>query len=280
MHAILETNERAMPVMFVMSNFIGLGKHLQKWPLSLLLPSDGDRVGFGAIMGLTASLIDARLSQQNERAGEKGQQKDILQSFIAEGLTRDELISEVTIQFFVGSDTVASLIRMTFLFLLSNPTVYSALQTEIDSAISAGLISSPISDSEARQHLPYLQAVIRESLRFFPPVACGVFYKNVPEQGDSLCGYHLPGGTKVSTVAGLMALNRDKQLWGDDADVFRPERWIEAEQDAQRGEDEKLRMMSRIVDLNFGAGQFLCSGQKIALMQANKVVPEVSASSY
>ncbi|KAM7204219.1 Cytochrome P450 [Naviculisporaceae sp. PSN 640] len=277
MHKILETNEKVMPVMFVMSNFIGLGKHLKKWPLSLLLPRDGDQVGFGAIMGVTTSLIDARLAEQNNIPVDgKEKKKDILQSFIDEGLTREELNSEVTIQFFVGSDTVASLIRMTFLFLLSNPAIYSTLQGEIDAAIEAGLISSPITDAEARQHLPYLQAVIRESLRFFPPVACGVFYKNVPEAGDTLCGrYALPAGTKVSTVAGLMALNRDSKIWGEDADVFRPERWLEAEEQARQGEEEKLRVMSKTVDLNFGGGQFLCSGQKIALTQANKVLPEL-----
>lgn len=166
---------------------------------------------------------------------------------------------------------------MTFLCLLANPTIYLTLQSELDKAILDGLISSPIKDVESRNHLPYLQAVIRESMRFYPPVACGVFYKDVPAGGDTLCGkYHLPEGTKVSTVAGLMALNRDKNIWGEDADCFRPERWIEAEDQARKGDKEQLKTMTKVVDLNFGSGQFLCSGRAIALMQINKVVPEVS----
>lgn len=161
---------------------------------------------------------------------------------------------------------------MTFLCLLTNPASYRALQSEIDAADSQGLLSSPIiRNSESRDHLPYLQAVIRESLRFWPPVACGVFYKTVPPGGDTLSGFYLPEGTKVSTVAGMLAMNRDQKLWGDDSECFRPERWLDADL-----EEERLRQMTKVVDINFAAGQFLCAGKGVALMQVNKVVPEVS----
>ncbi|KAM7219647.1 Cytochrome P450 [Rhypophila decipiens] len=286
-HRILETNEKLMPVMFLFSNFIWLTKYLRYWPLVLLLPRDGDKSGFGAIMGFvlstldrgrhdelttvhgrfSSSIIDQRLAELAQKTKPKG---DILQAFINENLHPDALREEVTIQFFVGSDTTASLIRMTFLALLTNPRVYMALQSEINNATK---LSSPITATESRQ-LPYLQAVIRESLRFYPPVAAGVFYKDVPAEGDVLCGkYFLPGGTKVSTIAGLTALLRDKRVFGEDAECFWPERWIEAEKSRDGG--EKLRQMSKSLDLCFGAGQFACSGKGIALMSAGKVIPEL-----
>lgn len=162
---------------------------------------------------------------------------------------------------------------MTLLALLTNQRAYRTLQSELGNAIEKNLISSPITNSEAYEHLPYFQDVIRESIRFFPPVACGVFYKDVPPGGDTLCGKYLPEGTSVSTVAAQLAINRSKAVWGEDADCFRPERWA----DAERMNDGGLQMkaMTKILDMNFGSGQFLCSGKGIALMQANKVLPEV-----
>lgn len=57
MHKIIETNEHLMPVFFAMSNFVWLGKYLRRWPLVYLLPRDGDKSGFGAIMGLVLPLF-------------------------------------------------------------------------------------------------------------------------------------------------------------------------------------------------------------------------------
>lgn len=76
-------------------------------------------------------------------------------------------------------------------------------------------------------------------------------------------------------MAAMLAINRSKEIWGEDADCFRPERWGEAEGLGDGG--ERVREMGRVLDVNFGYGQFLCSGRGIALMQACKVIPEVSS---
>ncbi|KAK3313220.1 cytochrome P450 [Apodospora peruviana] len=260
MHDIIKLNDQLLPVLFLASNFTWFIKLLLKWPFYYLLPRDGDNAGFGYIMGHATALIDERLNNNSKP------KRDILQSFISQELTRDELKQEVSIQFFVGSDTTAMWIRMTILFLLTNPSAYGKLQTELDDAAARGLISAPIRDAEARE-LPYLQAVLRESIRCFPSVSAGAFYKNVPAGGDTVCGHLLPEGTRVSTVAGIYAINHSKELWGADADVFRPERWLEK---------EDVHEMMKILDLTFATGQFQCSGKVIAQMQVNKVVPEVS----
>jgi len=162
---------------------------------------------------------------------------------------------------------------MTLLAILTNPTTYLTLQSELDTAITNNLVTLPMTNSQSHTHLPYLQSVIRESIRFFPPIACGAFYKDVPAGGDVLCGRYLPQGTKVSTMAATSAITRSRAIWGEDADCFRPERWGEAEGMDDGG--ERVRMMGRVVDLSFGGGQFLCSGKGIALMEVCKVVPEV-----
>lgn len=178
----------------------------------------------------------------------------MLQSFVSHGLQGDDLCQEVGIQLyappppapllptkspnerlttrysFAGTDTVASVLRTTFLFLLTHPPVYIRLQSELDTAFAQGKISPPIiRESEARA-LPYLEAVVRECLRLFPPVVMAPFWKEVPagEKGgehETVCGVRLPPGTLVSSAHGLWAANRDEGFWGADAGVFRPERW-------------------------------------------------------
>ena len=94
-----------------------------------------------------------------------------------------------------GSDTTATAIRATVLFLITTPSALWRLRAEIDEAVHKSSISSPIKDSEARA-LPYLQACIKEGLRLFPPVT-GLFDKVVPPEGDTFNGLFLPGGTEI-----------------------------------------------------------------------------------
>ncbi|KAK0630500.1 cytochrome P450 [Bombardia bombarda] len=262
MNDIMKINEATLPIMFVFNDYPFLLRIARTWPFNYLLPRDGDQNGFGAVMGHTSNLIDQRLAPNSKP------EIDMLQTFIHNGLTREEMKEELTIQFFAGTDTIASAITMTFLFLLNNPSAYRKVQDEIDLAATHGLISSPCRDIEARSSLPYLQAVIREGLRIFPPVATAAFYKDVPEGGDTVNGHFLPEGTRIATGASIFAINRSTLFWGEDANVFRPERWLDVD-------EERLLAMTRVTDLIFGNGQFSCPGRALALIQMNKVFPEL-----
>lgn len=151
---------------------------------------------------------------------------------------------------------------MILLSLITTPTAYTTLLTEIHSST---ITTTPITSAET-QTLPYLQAVIREGLRMWPPVG-GLGFKQVPPEGDTLNGYFVPGGTQIGQ--GFYAVGRSKRVWGDDADVFRPERWLVAE-------GEELRSMVAAVDTNFGGGKYSCLGKQIALMELHKAVFEVN----
>lgn len=167
-----------------------------------------------------------------------------------------------------GHDTVATAIRMSLLSLLTSPPTYRNPQTELDAAIAAGKINSPIRDAEARA-LPYLQAVIREALRKYPP-ATGFMTKVVPPGGDTVKGYYLPGGTELAV--NICGITHQREVFGEDVEVFRPERWLEA------GE-ERARRMGSMVEMVFGGGRNTCPGRLIALMEINKFIPEVSGLS-
>lgn len=160
-----------------------------------------------------------------------------------------------------GSDTSATTMRATLLYIITNPNVLSKLLSEI----STSQISKPITDAEARK-LPYLQAVIKEGMRIFPAVT-GFMSKTVPSAGDTINGIFIPGGTTIGwSPFGLM---RSEKIWGPDAKLFRPERWFEGSpEDRQRKEIE--------VEMCFGYGKYQCLGKNIANIELNKAYVEVS----
>lgn len=149
------------------------------------------------------------------------------------------------------------------LFVMTNPRVVNALRSEIASHhIPRDRV---VSNAEALD-MPYLQAVIKEGLRMFPPIT-GLMSKQVPPKGDTFKGVWLPGGTKIGNCT--WGLLRRKDVWGEDSDVFRPERWLEAS-------EEKVKEMEGVVDLVFGFGKYQCLGRNIAFLELNKVFVEVS----
>ena len=159
-----------------------------------------------------------------------------------------------------GADTSAMAIRGTLLYIVTNPHVQSKLLEEISHAP----ISSPIKDIEARK-LPYLQAVIKEGLRIFPPVT-GIMFKQVPPGGDTLNGIYIPEKTNIGWSSfGLM---RNEKVWGKDAKVFRPERWME-------GSPEEIRKKEIYSEMVFGYGKYQCLGKNVANMELNKIFVEV-----
>jgi cytochrome P450 len=69
----------------------------------------------------------------------------------------------------------------------------------------------------------------------------------------------LPGGTNVGYC--VLGLNRNKEIFGDDVKMFRPERWLT--------EDEgKSTAMKRTTGLIFGYGKYQCLGKPIAWLRS------------
>ncbi|KAL3292811.1 cytochrome P450 [Colletotrichum asianum] len=260
LYQYVATKDAFFPVMITMGNVPWLAKLMHSWPLNLGLPKSADSAGFGALMGFTKTFVDGRLAPDTKPG------KDMIQSFINAGLTREELTQEVYVETIAGSDTTATAIRMILLSLLSNPSAFAALRAEIDAGIASGILSFPVKDSEAKA-MPYLQAVIREGLRLYPP-STGVVSKEVPQGGDVIHGYKLPAGTQLGE--NVCSIGRTREVFGPDAHLFRPERWIEAGND-----NEKFRMMIATTDLVFGFGKFYCMGRNIALMELNKIFVEL-----
>jgi hypothetical protein len=99
----------------------------------------------------------------------------------------------------------------------------------------------------------------------WPPIS-GWLEKEVPRQGDVIEGRFVRGGTKIAVCGWYMG-----KVYGDDAEMFRPERWLDA--DARQ-----VREMQKVLDLIFGYGRFGCLGKPVAFIELNKVFVEVNPS--
>ena len=100
----------------------------------------------------------------------------------------------------------------------------------------------------------------------YPP-GTGKLSKEVPKEGNVINGLFIPGGTQITPC--MYGLQHKKSFWGADADVFRPERWIEAD-------GERLSDMYATTDLVFGSGKSQCLGKSVAYTELSKALVEVS----
>ena len=262
-YSYIQTLEESVPPVVLASDLPLLGSIMfSPWILKLIGPKTTDKKGAGVILRLAKEVVAERFD--NPEAKPKN---DMLGAFIKAGCTQGECQTEVPFQLIAGSDTTATAIRATLLQLAANRQAYAKLQKEIDTAISDGRISSPITAEEGK-HLEYLQAVIYEGLRMQVPFT-GLLSKEVPPQGDTINGQFIPGGTRIGHNSCGMQLRAD--IFGEDVDVFRPERWLVAD-------PARKAKMVQTTELVFGYGRWQCLGKSIAFMEMVKVYVEVCLS--
>ncbi|KAK3307209.1 cytochrome P450 [Chaetomium strumarium] len=165
---------------------------------------------------------------------------------------------------FAGSDSTASTMQSFFWHALDDRRVYNNIVRELEEAVRAGTIPADGNLSwNQSQNLAYLQACLKEAMRVRPAVGLNIT-RLVPPEGAELDGHFFPGG--VSVACNGWVLHRDRDIFGQDADDFRPERWLE--------DEERARRMERYM-FQFGGGSHLCIGRNLALLEINKVVPRL-----
>ncbi|KAL2882649.1 hypothetical protein SGCOL_001853 [Colletotrichum sp. CLE4] len=173
-----------------------------------------------------------------------------------------EIFQHAVVNLSGGSDTAGIAMDSLIYHLLKNQPAYEKLQAEIDQAAVKGKLSNPPKYSEINhQAMPYLAACIKEAFRIHPPVTT-TLPRHVPPGGAYICGRFFPGGTRVSVSPFVVA--RDKTLFGEDSDAFRPERWLEC------SPERAFEMENGC--LHFSHGARICLGRHIAVMEICKVM--------
>lgn len=264
----LENLAQFLPAIIVFGVYTELTKLMNIPAVKAALPKSTDKRGLGRVMGFASDRV-------RERFGDKPvERQDMLGSFINHGLSQKQLEAETLTQITAGSDSTASALRITLHFISTSPTVLARLLDEIESDMKAGRITRPvIRDSEARR-LPYLQACIKEGLRVYPPVT-GLLAKQVPPEGAKIMvdgrECFAPTGTQIGQNSwGLM---RRPEIFGNDYEIFRPERWLL--KDSSTAEFERVNVMTDTVGLAFGYGRFGCLGRGVAMMELQKGIVDM-----
>ena len=184
-----------------------------------------------------------------------------------EKFNKDSVFAVAHGAIFAGSDSTASTMQTFMWNVLNNEAIYERLTKEILHADQAGNLGEIVAWEKSQRYLPYFQACLKEAMRIGPAVGLAI-YRRVPALGAEIDGTFVPGGTEVGVNAWV--LHRDRDYFGKDADDYRPERWL-----ANNEKDEaRVKRMERYM-FQFGGGSHVCIGRNLALLEMNKVLPQI-----
>ncbi|MCJ1237848.1 hypothetical protein MMC14_005835 [Varicellaria rhodocarpa] len=209
------------------------------------------------------------LNAVNERKNNPMHSTDMLNSFLAlhkaspEKFSIREVIAATYINVVTAHDVLAITLRAILYYLCRNLSASQKLCEEIIQADRSKLLSKPAKYTEA-SGLKYLSAVILEALRIHPSTGL-ILERLVPKEGVVLHGKHIVEGTIIGVNCWVM--NRDQGIFGDDAESFRPERWID-------NEPQVISRMRRNL-FTFSTGSRNCIGKNLAMMQITKIIVEI-----
>lgn len=155
-----------------------------------------------------------------------------------------------------GSDTTALHLVWLFSMMLNHSHTIKRAQEEIDAKIGK---NRWVEESDI-DNLPYLKAVIKESLRLYPPAPLLVPHEAVED--CYVAGYHVPKGTRL--IANAWKIHRDPRFWPE-PEKFMPERFLstQAKLDASGAHFEYVP---------FGSGRRSCPGITYATLVAHVTV--------
>ncbi|KAI8867174.1 cytochrome P450 [Ramicandelaber brevisporus] len=186
---------------------------------------------------------------------------DILQLMIetedsetGEKMSLDELVIESMIQMVAGTDTAGNTLSFTFDYLFANLSVLEKLEAEVLTAFPDP--TERITYKAAKEKLPYLEAVLLESVRM-RTVGGGYLPRVTPKGGRTIGGYFIPEGTIVG-ASGYVKHNYSG-LW-EEPSVFRPERFLEG------APPQVLAERTQLI-APFAVGVRSCAGRQLAITE-------------
>lgn len=187
--------------------------------------------------------------------------EDILSRFLEMNETDPKYLKDIILSFIIaGKDTTASTLSWFFYMMCKYPHLQDKIAQEVIKAtnvlenFSVNELAKSITE-EALDKMEYLHAALTETLRLYP---------SVPVDGK-MCfsddtfpdGFQVRKGNIVSYQP--WAMGRMRFIWGDDAEVFRPERWLD--------ENRIFRQQSSFKFTAFQAGPRICLGKEFAYRQ-------------
>ncbi|CAK1362724.1 Protein LUTEIN DEFICIENT 5, chloroplastic [Cercospora beticola] len=203
-----------------------------------------------------------KLVEQKRQDIESGKdsQVDILSVLMQSGEFKDDgLVDQLLTFLAAGHETTSSAFAFTCWLLAKHPEIQKRLRDELKAHFTGvENISMTATDLD---NLPYLDAVISEQLRLYPSAPISPRW-SVRE--TSILGHHIPKDQFVLLCP--WATNRSKKLWGEDAQEFRPERWLTKEGSENVKDADPMRF------LTFFYGPRSCPGQAFSRLEQKCLV--------
>lgn len=251
----LKTESRGLGQAFsdVIENPLDMPFSLRGLPINLpFTPYGKHMAGRARLDAYVYELIERRRADGRDT----GDVLSMLLSAQDEGVTMTDLqVRDQTMTLFAaGHETTANALAWTFYLLSENPQARAKLHEEL-----ARVLAGREPSVDDLSNLPYLEWVVNESLRMYPPA--WTQGRRAREAFD-LAGYTFPAGTMV--MFSQWVLHRLPDIWGD-PDTFRPERW-----DPERGEK-----VPQGAYFPFGAGPRMCIGAPFAQLEARLLLATI-----
>ncbi|KAI1082173.1 cytochrome P450 alkane hydroxylase [Whalleya microplaca] len=212
-------------------------------------------------------IIDLNLSKGTE-SGDGENRYVFLKAVARRCPDREALRGQIINILAAGRDTTACALSWTFFHLVRHPHVLKKLRDEL-----AQLPADDKVDRASIRRLPYLNNVMKEILRLYPsvPINYRVAAQTtvLPTGGgkERTSPVLIPKGTAVAYS--VYAMHRRPDLYGIDAELFRPERWDE---DLPMYRDATLQRWGY---LPFNEGPRVCIGMDFALTEVAYTIVEV-----
>jgi len=222
-------------------------------PEWLPMPGDSEyRQAVETMESVIDDIVTERRGTQDDAA--TGESPDDLLSILLRAQERGEqsdrqIRDEVMTILLAGHDTTALTLTYTWYLLSQHPDAERRIHAEVDEVVGD---NRPTMADVAQ--LDYVQRVIDESMRLYPPVY--TMFRE-PRQPVEVGGYRIPDDASI--MISQWAMHRSERYW-DEPDVFDPDRWT---RDVDR---------PRFTYFPFGAGPRHCIGKHLATLEAKLIV--------
>ncbi len=251
---------RSEPHPFVTSMLVALQESLARaidLPIMTRL-NRGRQRRYEAHVDNLKSVVDQVIAER-KAAGTSSSDRDLLSLMLSgvdpetgESLSDENIRYQIITFLIAGHETTSGLLSFATYYMLKHPAVLARAYAEVDAVLGADP-SVPPTLAQIGQ-LRYLRQILNEALRLYPPAPA---FTVMPLQDTVLDGrYALKARQPIMVLVG--ALHRDRQIWGDNPELFDPTHFS-PEAEAERPPNAFKP---------FGNGQRACIGRQFALQES------------
>jgi len=233
---------------------------------------------------VTRQLVDTKAEALLQGKGNKDILSLLVQANASENeeakLTDEELLAQMRTILLAGHETSATTLCWVLLELARHPDVQARLRKEIrDTEAAIHVRGGSDFTASDLDNMPYLNAVLKESMRFHPAV-----YHNyrlaarddvlplskpiTTTTGEVISKLPIPKGLKV--ILSISGYNRNQEVFGEDAHVYNPDRWF---RDAGEKKGPSVGVYGNL--LTFAGGVRTCIGWRFALYEVQAMTIEI-----